>query len=126
MHEYWHNRNFQIIESGVKCRTQRKHLFCCLDLQRHFSGGRRIIITCKNCIYNLIIIYSVLLEIRCPYMTQTNGQPNTTDNLFGTRLLVTCYHGYLINGQQSLVANCTERGHWSTEATCSGDSNQSI
>lgn len=56
-------------------------------------------------------------------MAQINGRLNTTvtDNLFGTHSLVSCYYGYLINGQQYLVANCTENGHWSTEATCSGD-----
>ena len=64
-----------------------------------------------------------LLEIRCPYMIQPNGLLNTTNNLIGTLLLVSCYHGYLINGQSSLVAICTESGKWSTEATCSGEPN---
>ena len=69
------------------------------------------------------LILSFIIEIRCPLMIQPNGLFNTTNDLPGTGLLVSCNHGYLINGQSSMVAMCTENGEWSTEDTCTGEFN---
>jgi len=62
------------------------------------------------------------LVVRCHLPTQpTNSTFNTSENAYGTQLLVSCYPGHqLASGMTSAVVFCTENGHWSEDVTCTG------
>lgn len=59
------------------------------------------------------------IDIRCPVTDLFNGQVNTTSNLYGTYVMVSCLPGYVIGtNHTSSVVSCTDSGQWSASAVC--------
>jgi len=52
-------------------------------------------------------------------MNDSNMFVNSSETERGTFVMITCYPGYLINGQTSALVNCGSDGQWSlANATC--------
>jgi len=60
-----------------------------------------------------------LTVVHCSPMNDSNMFVNSSETERGTSVMITCYPGYLINGQTSALVNCGSDGQWSlTNATC--------
>jgi len=66
-----------------------------------------------------------LTVVHCPSMNDSNMFVNSSETKRGTSVIITCYPGYVVNGQTSVLVSCGSDGQWSpTNVTCQRKSTQ--